>query len=169
MGRKTEQSMRTYHRYLGFFLAGIMAMYAISGIVLIFRNTDYLKKEVQVEKQLEPQLNAANLGKALKKKKLKVNQVSGELIHFDTGTYNTKTGEARYTEKRLPFILDKMAKTHKANSDHPLFFLNIFFGLSLLFFVVSAFWMFRPQTPIFKKGLYFTLGGIVLTLILLFV
>ncbi len=161
--------MRTYHRYLGFFLAGIMAMYAISGIVLIFRNTDYLKKDVQVEKELEPQLTTGDLGKALKKKNLKVDREEGALIHFETGTYNTVTGEAQYLEKRLPLILDKMAKIHKANSDHPLFFLNIFFGLSLLFFVVSAFWMFRPSTPIFKKGLYFTFGGVILTLILLFV
>ena len=36
-------TMRIYHRYLGFFLAGIMAVYAISGIVLIFRDTDFLK------------------------------------------------------------------------------------------------------------------------------
>ena len=28
-------TMRTYHRYLGFFLAGIMAVYAISGIILV--------------------------------------------------------------------------------------------------------------------------------------
>ncbi|RKN79836.1 hypothetical protein [Ulvibacterium marinum] len=169
MGRKTEQTMRTYHRYLGFFLAGIMAMYAISGIVLIFRNTDYLKKDIQIEKKLETHLTAQNLGKALKKKKLKVNKEEGGIIYFETGTYNTTTGEAQYLEKRLPLVLDKMAKIHKANSDHPLFFLNIFFGVSLLFFVLSAFWMFRPNTPIFKKGLYFTFGGVILTLILLFV
>ena len=65
MGRKTEQSMRTYHRYLGFFLAGIMAVYAISGIVLTFRNTDFLKKEVQIEKKLGIGLEAEALGSAL--------------------------------------------------------------------------------------------------------
>jgi hypothetical protein len=29
--------------------------------------------------------------------------------------------------------------------------------------------MFLPSTSIFKKGMYFTLGGIILTLILLFI
>ncbi|MGB5386876.1 MAG: hypothetical protein WBN20_08840 [Eudoraea sp.] len=52
MGRKTEQNMRTYHRYLGFFLAGIMAVYAISGIVLTFRNTDFYKRKYQLKKSL---------------------------------------------------------------------------------------------------------------------
>ena len=48
MGRKTEQNFRVIHRYLGFFLAGIMIVYAIRGIVLTFRNTDYLQKEIQL-------------------------------------------------------------------------------------------------------------------------
>jgi hypothetical protein len=43
--------MRIYHRCLGYFLAGIMAMYAISGITLIFRETNFLKQEKQIEKQ----------------------------------------------------------------------------------------------------------------------
>jgi hypothetical protein len=52
---------------------------------------------------------------------------------------------------------------------HPLYWLNVFFGIALLFFAVSVFWMFKPKTPIFNKGLYFALGGIVLTVVLLFV
>ncbi len=67
MGRKTEQTFRVIHRYLGFFLAGIMIVYAISGIVLTFRNTDYLKKEIHYEKTLAPNIAAENLGRALEK------------------------------------------------------------------------------------------------------
>ena len=169
MGRKTEEKMRTYHRYLGFFLAGIMAMYAISGIILIFRDTDFLKNEVAVEKTLKPNIKADDVGKALKIKHFKLEKEEGGIIHFEGGSYDSKTGVASYTEKKLPFVLGKMTKIHKATSSQPLFFLNIFFGASLLFFVISAFWMFRPSAPIFKKGLYFALGGLVLTLILLFV
>ncbi len=169
MGRKTEEKMRTYHRYLGFFLAGIMAMYAISGIVLIYRNTDFLKKEVAVEKTIKPNIKANEVGKILKIKHFKLQKEEGSIVHFEGGTYDSKTGVASYTEKKLPFVLDKMTKIHKATSSQPLYFLNIFFGASLLFFVISAFWMFRPTAPIFKKGIYFALGGLVLTLILLFV
>ena len=35
---------RIIHRYLGFYLAGIMAVYSISGVSLIFRKTDAFKK-----------------------------------------------------------------------------------------------------------------------------
>jgi uncharacterized iron-regulated membrane protein len=43
--------MRIIHRYLGFFLAGIMAVYAISGILLIFRETNFLKSEKSSKKK----------------------------------------------------------------------------------------------------------------------
>lgn len=169
MGRKTEQTFRVVHRYLGFFLAGIMMVYAISGIVLTFRNTDYLKKEIHVEKTIDPNITAENFGKVLKKGRFRVDKEEGDLLYFVGGTYNKKTGVANYTEKKLPVLLEKMNNIHKMHSGHPLFWLGIFFGVSLLFFAVSAFWMFRPTTSVFKKGMYFTLGGIALTLILLFV
>ncbi len=161
-------SMRVIHRYLGFFLAGIMAMYALSGIVLIFRDTDFLKNIKQVNKQIKTDAKADELG-GLLKMKVRVEKEEGNILFFRDGTYDKSTGVAQYTSKELPFILDKMTHLHKAEAKNPLFFFNVFFGLSLLFFVISSFWMFMPSTDTFKKGLYFTVGGIILTLILLFV
>lgn len=164
-----SNTMRTYHRYLGFFLAGIMAMYAISGIVMIFRNTDFLKSEKQISTTIESNLKNEDIGKALKIKELKISGENGDIVTFPQGTYNRATGEASYTAKQLPFILEKMTKVHKATSNDPLYFLNIFFGLALLFFVVSSFWMFAPSSSIFKKGAYFAIGGFILALILIFI
>lgn len=165
----TGMYMRIIHRYLGFFLAGIMAVYALSGIVMVFRNTDFLKQEKQHEKTIEANVTATDLSKVMGMKNLKVTKEEGSVIYFNNGSYDKSTGVAQYTTKELPFILGKMTHFHKATTKDPLYWLNIFFGFALLFFVVSAFWMFRPATSVFRKGLYFTLGGIVLTLILLFV
>ena len=167
--KSTSFYMRLYHRYLGFFLAGIMAVYAISGIVLVFRTTDFLKKEIAYEKKLASNLNAEKLGKEIKVKNLKVDRQENGIYYFKQGTYNSQTGVAQFSKKELPFVLDKMTKMHKATTNSPLYWLNIFFGISLLFFVISAFWMFLPSSNIFKKGLYFTLAGILLTLIMIFV
>lgn len=161
--------VRIVHRYLGFFLAGIMALYAISGIVMIFRNTDYLKVEKTVERTLPTNLGQDALGQQLRLRGFKPDRTEGDVVYFSTGTYNQATGEAKYTVKELPFVLDRMTHLHKATTNDPLYFLNIFFGLSLLFFVVSAFWMYLPGGPVLRKGLYFTAGGILLGLILLFV
>lgn len=161
--------MRIYHRYLGHFLAGIMAVYAISGVVLIFRDTNLFKKKKQVEQKLEPGLNAADVGKALRMRDLKFESEKGDTAFFKQGTYNKFTGVANYTVTSLPVVLDRLTRLHKANTKQPLYYLNIFFGVSLLFFVISSFWMFLPKTTIFRKGLYFTLGGLVFMLLLLFV
>jgi len=155
--------MRVIHRYLGF----LMAVYAISGIIMIFRDTDFLKKEIVKEKQLEAGLTGGELSPKLKMG-VKVERKEGDVLYFEQGTYNTKTGLATVKKMELPYVLNKMEKLHKATHNSPLYFLNIFFGLSLLFFVISSFWMFLPKTSIFKKGLYFTLAGFLLTLILIF-
>ena len=61
-------TFRVLHRYLGYFLAGIMMVYALSGITLIFRKTDALKIEQLVEEKIEPNVKNEALGKMLRKK-----------------------------------------------------------------------------------------------------
>ena len=165
----TRNAMRVYHRYLGYFLAGIMAVYSISGITLIFRDTDFLKSEKQIEKQLKPNMSNEELGRELRMRDLNVEKEEGDIIRFKQGTYNKATGVANYSTMELSHFIDKLQKLHKADTKSPLFFLNVFFGFSLFFFVVSAFYMFLPNTTVFKKGLYFALAGVVLTLVLIFI
>lgn len=170
MAKKTNINarMRSLHRDLGYFLTGIMAMYAISGTILIFRKTDFMKMDVVIEKTIEPNLNIETLGEAIKKKGLKAEESDGRWI-YEGGAYNPSTGDVSYTVKEYPYVLDKMTHLHKATTNDPLFYFNIFFGFALLFFVVSAFWMYTPKMPVFRKGLYFALAGAGLLLILLFV
>jgi hypothetical protein len=163
-----NNTMRIYHRYLGYFLAGIMAIYALSGVIMIFRDTDFLKRDKQVEKKLAVNLGEKELGEAIRVRDLKITAQSGDIVSFASGTYNKVTGVANYTIKAWPEFINKLTGLHKASSKQPLFYLNVFFGVSLLFFVISSFWMFMPKTSIFKKGAYFALAGVVLTLVLLF-
>lgn len=161
--------MRVYHRYLGFFLAGIMAIYSISGIILIFRETPWLKNNIHKVVTIKPNLSVDELGKELKLKGFKPNKVSSTLIQFKEGTYEPLTGKADYKIKEYSFLVKKMTNLHKASTKHPLFFLNIFFGLSLFFFVLSSFWMFLPNTKIFRKAILFTIAGAIFTIVLLLV
>ncbi|AFM04095.1 hypothetical protein Fleli_1685 [Bernardetia litoralis DSM 6794] len=171
MASRTSLSLkiRIIHRYLGFFLVGIMSVYALSGIVLIFRDSDIFKQEKHFTEQIKINASSEELGKLLNIRRLKVTKKENNKIYFQNGIYDKQTGIADYKIKKLPFILDKMAHLHKSKSGDPLFFLNIFFGVALLFFAFSSFFMFMPKTSVFKKGLYFSLAGVILTLILLFV
>ncbi len=160
--------VRIIHRYLGYFLAGIMAMYALSGSLMIFRRTNFLKKEVIEQRQLDVNLDAATLSSALKIG-VKVDKKEGATIYFKEGNYNEESGIAEVKQMKLPFLLQKMEKLHKATTESPLYYLNLFFGASLLFFVLSSFWMYTPKMRVFKKGMYFALAGAVLTIVMLFV
>jgi hypothetical protein len=108
------------------------------------------------------------LGKAIRMRDIKIESVNGDIQTFKNGTYNIVTGDVSYTKKALPKILEKLTHLHKAGTKDSLFVLNVFFGFSLLFFVLSSFWMFMPETSIFKKGLCFTLAGVVLVIVMLF-
>ncbi len=161
-----HNKMRIYHRYLGFFLAGIMAVYAFSGFVLIFRGTNLLKRPKQIQQQLKPGLSNEELGKAIRMPDFEVESDNGTIESFEGGSYNKVTGATTYTVMNLVPFAEKLTRLHKANTKDPLFFLNVFFAVSLLFFAVSAFWMFMPKTSIFKKGLIFTAAGIALVLLM---
>ncbi len=166
--RPSSYTARILHRYLGFFLAGIMAVYAISGVVLIFRNTDFLKHPVVVERTLEPALTGEEVAQAMLLGEGAVQRTSGDTIFLDGAVYHSSTGEVVRTYMNLPWILKQMTDLHQANTNNRLFFFNLFFGLSLLFFVLSAFWMYLPGGRILRRGLIYAAAGMVLTLLILF-
>ena len=158
--------MRILHRYLGYFLVGIMTMYSISGMIMTFRDTDFLKFEKSYERTVKSNLASAELGKAIELKNLKITGEDETTISFEQGEYNKASGIAKYKLKEWPTFVKKLTNLHKSRSGDPLFFLNLLFGLSLFFFVVSSFWMFPAKTKTYKKGMLFVAAGIVLTVIL---
>jgi hypothetical protein len=66
--RNTKTFMRITHRYLGYFLAGMMAVYAISGVLLVYRDTGFLKKRKATKRNLNPIWMRKNWVRKLKSK-----------------------------------------------------------------------------------------------------
>ena len=77
-----SKNMRVYHRYLGFFLAGIMAIYSISGMIMIFRETNFLKKENHKVMTVATNLKNEEIGPAIKIKNLKVKSDTLDVVTF---------------------------------------------------------------------------------------
>lgn len=161
---QTFQSFRKYHRYLGFFLAGIMMLYASSGILLIFRTTDFLKTEVASERQLEPGLGGEQVLQQLRMRGVSIEEEGPLKIRLSAGEYDRNTGKAQVRSLEYPTVVEQIVHMHKATTNSPLFFLNIFFGGSLLFFATSAFLLFPPQAPALKVGLKIAGAGFLFAL-----
>ena len=79
--RKTPFSfqVRVIHRYLGYFLSGIMMMYAVSGVIMIFRETSFLKTTGGTEQQLTPNLTGGELSPLLRMG-VKVKKIEGDIL-----------------------------------------------------------------------------------------
>jgi len=160
-------SARSIHRYLGFFLLGIMVVYALSGVILVFRSTNTFKVETVHHQVVAPGLEADALAEALGLRRLRGAVTAGDTIRFEGGTYSVRTGEADYSTWEYPVVIKQMTALHTKSTRDSVYALNLFFGLSLLFFSLSSLWMFRPQTRIFRQGMIAVVSGIVFTVVVL--
>jgi hypothetical protein len=160
--------MRALHRDLGFFTIGLMVMYALSGLVLIYRDTGFMKVNTRVEKMLTPNMEPPEIGQMLHMRDFKVTRTDGETIYFEEGSYNKTTGVAIYTTKENPFPISKFNKLHMSSSRSTVHWFTTIFGLILLFLAISSFWMFKKGTKLFRRGMYIAAAGIVFAVALLF-
>jgi len=171
MEKKASKSfnyyMRTLHRDIGFFAFGLIVIYILSGIVLIYRDTDFLKREVTVERQLKPNMEIGDVGKELRLREVKVTKTEGDIITFQNGTYNKTSGAAVFTSKEVMFPLNKFINFHKAISGKATHWFNLVFGVVFLFLAVSSLWMFKANTKTFRRGMILVGVGIVFTVVLL--
>lgn len=159
--------MRSLHRDIGFFVIGLIAIYSISGVLLIYRDTNFLKHDTLVEKKLAPNIDISELGKVLRLRDFNVLKTDGSIIYFQNGTYDKETGIAKYSMKELPLWINKFNNLHKTSSKSLVHWFTTVFGILLFFLAISSFWMFKPKTRLFRRGIYFAASGILAAIILL--
>lgn len=161
--------MRSLHRDIGFFVIGLTIIFSVSGIVLVFRDTDFLKFNQNIERKLEPNIEASELGRVLHMRDFKVQKTEGDIVYFENGTYNKATGVAAYTSKELPAFLNKFSNFHKSSSHDFMHQIVVLYGLLLLFLALSSFWMFKTRSKFFKRGIYFAGAGFLIAIMVLFI
>ncbi len=151
--KSLQNTMRTLHRDIGFFLIGLVVLYSLSGVLLIYRDTDFLKSEQVIEITLAPNLEQQALAHELRTKRLIGVQQQGDKLVFKGGSYNQVTGEVSYRTERLPQALDALVHLHKASSEKAVSWITTLFGGLLAFMAISSFWMFRSSHKHFKRGI----------------
>ena len=159
--RPVRVTARFLHRYVGYFLIGFTVVYSLSGIILVYRDTDFLKRESRIERKVAPNLSADELGRALHIRGFKVTKEEGDTVLFEGGEYNKKTGIAVYTGKSLPLVVEKCSRLHKSASGNPTHWIAVLFGILLFFLAVSSFWMYAPGTRHFWRNIGVAVAGFV--------
>lgn len=162
------QTIRALHRDVGYVIAGLTILFALSGIAQIYRDTDFLQRETQQTVTLAPGLDDAALGPALRMREVRVDRVEGSTVYFRGGSYDRATGAAVRTRKEFVFPLNRLTALHKAPSQQAVHWLTTVYGALLLFMALSSFGMYRPGTKPQRRGLVLAGIGIVAALAMLF-
>lgn len=167
-GRTLSHTMRILHRDIGFLMIGLTLAFSLSGILLVYRSTGFMKSETQVTRTLDPALSIEDVGRALHLRKLTVGADDGRRIAFSSepmardGSYDRTTGEVSFSAQQLPTFLEKLNALHKTSSGSALHWFSLLYGVLLTFLAVSSLWMFKPSTRQFRRGLLFAGAGLVL-------
>lgn len=168
-----KKNLRWYMRYLhnkiGFFIVGLLIIYSLSGLLQTYRDTNILKHDISGEMKLAPHLNESQLGINLKLRNFKLTNTEASILYFQEGTYNAETGMAKYVTKEWYAWVVPFTELHKLSTKSPAHYFTTLFGYALLFMSVSAFWMFKPGTKLFSSGVYFTICGVIASIILLLI
>ena len=159
--------MRSLHRDIGFLVLGLTIIYSISGIVLIYRSSDFLKYEKQIKVQLSPNLTESEFRSEMKMRKLKITEKNDSVYVFKTGRYNRESGSVVYTRKSLPKLISIFNKLHKASNSNKIHWATTVYGVLLFFLAISSLWMFKNHTKSYKRGMILSLIGLILAIVLL--
>lgn len=167
--KSTYRWMRVLHRDIGFFVIGLTVIYCISGIMLTYRDTGFLKSETAIEKTIDLGLRANQLGKVLKLREIEVLSEDEKEIRFSSGTYNKETGVASYLSKEIPLVLQSFNNLHKVPSKDSRHWFTSLYAVLLLFLAISSFWMYKPGNKYFQRVINTALLGVFVSLALIFV
>lgn len=159
--------MRVLHCDIGFLTIGLTIVYALSGALLIYRNTDFMKVERIEESQLAANLTGNDLGVTLRIRNFRVEREEGKMIYFKEGFYDASTGKSVITRKVYIPPLDKLVDLHKVTGTSRVSVIALIYGFMLTFLAVSSLFMFKFGSKKSKRGLVMIAISVVSTIVII--
>jgi hypothetical protein len=160
--------IRCLHRDIGFIMLGLTLAYALSGVVLVYRETGFMKSAQHVEKELPSMLTPEELGQALHLRRFEVSGADGDVVFFrdgmgvSGGRYDRITGDVSYEAMQYPGWVDRLVHIHKLGSGKAMHVVSVAYGVLLSFLALSALFMYGGRSKGFRRGM--TLSGVGLLL-----
>ncbi|WP_430817728.1 hypothetical protein [Carboxylicivirga sp. RSCT41] len=161
--------MRKLHRDIGFLMIGLTLVYGVSGIILLYRDTEIFTIKKEYTETIKPGTPAGELGAALELRRLRVIEERNDTIFFNYGYYCQSSGEAVYTITTYPDFIWTINSFHKLKSRFTSHWFATVYGILLLFLALSSLWMYKPSTKKFKRGLVLTAIGLVIAAMALYI
>lgn len=159
--------MRALHRDIGFLTLGLTIVYALSGVLLIYRTTDFMKIDRTEELQLEKNLSADDLGGKLRIRGFKAERQEDSVIYFAQGFYDAEAGKATVSRKVYVPPFDKLVALHKITERNKVSPITAVYGLMLFFMAISSLFMFKFKSKRGRRGLVLTVVGLAATVLII--
>ncbi|MCT4646892.1 MAG: hypothetical protein N4A74_18020 [Carboxylicivirga sp.] len=166
--RSITKIMRALHRDIGFLMIGLTVVYCLSGIVLLYRDTDMFTIDKQYIETIEKQISADELGDALGLRRIHISSETADTIYFNYGTYCKTSGVADYTINTYPDFVWAINGFHKLKSRYNMHWIGLIYGVLLLFLAISSYWMYKPKSKKFKHGLVLSAIGLMIAVLSLY-
>lgn len=158
--------MRSIHHYVGYLTLGFAIVYALSGITMVYRNTDFLKVERTHATSIAVMLTPERLKAELKLRDMKVLSDNDSTIVFDAGVYSKLSGEVTYTTKEYVVPIDKFAALHKVNSKSGVHIVGILFGAAIFTLAVTSLFIFPTKSKQFAGNMVVVAVGVAICILI---
>lgn len=172
--KKTRKWMRNFHRDLGYFFAGIIVIYAVSGFLLNhFSHGDVAYIDIEFTVALDSNLTKTEVQAYMekhhadievKKYKLKEKQVKLYLKN-GKGVYSQGSGELEISSYKKNTLIYYMNRLH-FNSLKYWTYIADAFAIALVFFAISGLIIVKGKKGFMRRGIYLTVIGIILPLLI---
>ncbi|RXJ96118.1 hypothetical protein CRV00_02740 [Malaciobacter molluscorum] len=178
--KKLSQKLRNWHRDLGYFVIGITIIYSLTGIMLTLRDLHIFEKEYVTIEKIDATKKIENEIKNKFKEKietLKVIENNDKYIKYQASkkegkkvlTYFKDTNEAKLITVDYPPYIKPFIQAHKSKSKDKWSYLALAYSTILLFLAISAIFMVKGKYGFKKRGIYLTLGGVLLVVVFLYI
>lgn len=172
-GKSATYYVRCLHRDIGYLMLGLSLVYALSGVILIYKDTDFLKSPQRVEAVLPQHMPFSEVARELHLRRYEVTGNAGGVVSFRDGAnltdgmYDANSGSVSYVANRFPVVVDQFIRLHKLNSSKVLQYIGVLYGALLLFLALSSLFMFKLHSRNFRRGIVLSSTGTLMALVFL--
>lgn len=178
---KIRRLLRILHRDFGYFITGMLLIYAISGIAINHRkdwNPDYyaVSETIDLPTQAWSEISEAEVQQILKKfevqpvyKKHIFSQQELVKVFVENGmvVYDPLAGKAELELLMRRPVLYHINKLHMAATTKAWVWISDILSVILIFVAISGLFLLKGKHSITRRGLWLTLAGFIIPLFFL--
>lgn len=180
MKKNLNKTLRILHRDIGYFIVGLVILYAVSGVALNHRRSwnpttrvistiDFVEGDLIAKDSITADYTLNLIEKFGYRKEFNRYFIrkNNLIVQFDGGrlTMNVKNGEGKVELTRKQHVFNQFIFLHRTSNNWWIYFSDLF-SLFLIFLAISGLILVKGEKGFKWRGLFLGLIGIIIPVIL---